>query len=133
MLTLRWTTTGSGLSVAEPTILAGRLPFRSTWQFLHAVWWARRIRHELANAGGLAGHSLALDIRGRCVWTVSAWRSRTSLNRFDHSPLHQRAKTALRPGMLPSTFVMWTATAGENPVSWDEIRARIAGSAQPAD
>jgi heme-degrading monooxygenase HmoA len=132
MLTLPWTTTGSAPLVDQPTVLAGRLPFRSLRQLLPAVWWAHRIRGQLAHTRGLAGHSLAIDFRNRTVWTVSVWTSRTSLNEFDHSAVHQGAKAGLRSQMLPSTFVMWTHPGSEIPVSWPEIRARIAGATRPA-
>jgi heme-degrading monooxygenase HmoA len=82
-------------------------------------------RRGLAGAPGLIGYSLAVEIAGTTVWTVSAWTCRAALAAFDRTPAHRSAKSELREQMLPSTLVVWTCPVEELPVSWTDARCRV--------
>ena len=108
------------------TVFAAHLPVRSRRDLARALWWMLPIRRRLAHTAGLLGHALAVN--GCAVWTVSAWTDRVALARFDRSGIHRRAKAALRPVLLPSTFVVWSCPIDELPVAWAEVRSRIAAA-----
>lgn len=125
MLTLPWTTITKGSPDRGCTVIAARLPLRSFRSLPAALTWTWRLRRQLGAAPGVAGHATALELTDLALWTVSAWTSRTDLTRFDHSDLHQAAKTILRPQLWPATLAVWTCPHGALPVPWAEVRARI--------
>ena len=90
----------------------------------------RRTRRDLAIAPGLALHAAAVDLSAPALLTVSAWTNRADLVRFEHSRAHQAAKSALRPRLWPATFAVWTCRCSDLPVTWAEVRRRIAVARQ---
>jgi hypothetical protein len=121
-----WTSVGRSPDTAgECTIFAARLPVRSYRQIPRLLWFALRIRRQLAHSPGLLGYTFALDMRPKTLWTTSAWAHRTGLAHFDRTAPHRTAKKSLSPGLLPSTFVVWTCPIDQLPVPWDETRARL--------
>ena len=71
------------------------------------------------------GHALAVELRARVLWTVSAWTDRADLTRFERSSTHRGAKDRLRDDLAPSTFAVWRCPAGDLPIAWTDIRHRI--------
>jgi len=129
MPALPWTKTGTPEPDAVLTVMASRLPLRSHRdlpRFFRHTWLVRR---QLLRSPGLVGFSLDAHPLGKTFWTVSAWSSRPDLGAFDRSGPHGAAKAAIRPTMRPSTFVMWTCHPEDLPISWDEVRERIAAVA----
>src|SRR5918995_1967698 len=127
MPALPWTTTSRPPDPnTECTVLAAKLPLRSHRDLPRLAYWTLRIQHQLGRAPGLIGYAVAPEILDKTLWTVSAWRRRTDLAGFDRSGAHQTAKRLLRTTMLPSTLVVWDCPAHQLPVSWDEVRHRIA-------
>ena len=57
--------------------------------------------------------------------TVSAWMGRHELHQFDRAEPHSLAVKAMRSLMGRPTFVTWTTTAVDLPISGDEVRRRI--------
>ena len=129
MPALPWIKTGIPEPDAGITVMASRLPLRSHRdipRFLKHTWLVRR---QLVRSPGLIGYSLDARLLGKTFWTVSAWSGRGGLGAFDRSGPHHAAKGAIRPTMRPSTFVMWTCRPEDLPISWDEVRERIAAVA----
>lgn len=125
MLTTRW----KPAEVTYPggvTVIAGRLPLRSLRAAPAVLGWTWRIRRELDAA---AGYSLGWELSGPALWMVSAWHSRGALTAFEHTAAHEQAKAALRPGLRPPTFVVWSCSGADLPVPWPEVRRRIAAAA----
>lgn len=110
---------------ADLTVIASRLPLRTHRHVPRFLWHTWLVHRELARSPGLVGYSLDARLLGKTFWTVSAWRSRPDLGGFDRSNPHLTAKDAIRPAMLPSTFVMWRCRAEGLPISWQEVRGRI--------
>jgi hypothetical protein len=131
MLTLSWTATHPG-SDADCTVIAGRLPLRAHRDLAPGITWLRRTRRHLATAPGLVGHAAAVETREPALWIVSAWTNRADLVRFDHSDAHHAAKLALRPHLWPATFAVWTCRPTDVPVTWNDVRQRIAAASIPA-
>jgi hypothetical protein len=109
----------------ECTVMGSRLPlasYRHIPAFLRATL---RIRRQLARTPGLVGYSLNAQLLRKTFWTVSAWSSRESLEQFARTDPHHADIGEIRPAMLPTTFVFWTARANSLPIGWDEVRRRI--------
>lgn len=117
---------------ADLTIIASRLPLRSHRHIPRFLWHTWLVHRQLARSPGLVGYSLDARLLGKTFWTVSAWKNRPDLGAFDRSSPHRAAKDAVRPAMLPSTFVMWSSRTDLLPVPWQEVRGRIeAAGTQP--
>lgn len=126
MFTLPWTTVSRPDPATECSVLAVRLPLRLHRDMPRFLWWALRVKGQLATSPGLLGYALAAQVTNKTFWTVSAWTRRGELARFDRTDPHRAAKRRLGPVMLPSTLVVWTCHAGDLPIGWEEIRRRIA-------
>jgi len=116
---------------ADLTVIASRLPLRSHRhipRFLGHTW---QVQRGLARSPGLVGYSMDARLLGKTFWTVSAWKKRPDLGAFDRSSPHRTAKDAIRPAMLPSTFVLWTCRADALPITWQEVRHRVEAAAMP--
>jgi hypothetical protein len=109
----------------ECTIMASRLPLRSHASIPRFVLWTLRIRRQLARTPGLVGYALDAHLIGKTFWTVSAWTSGKELGQFNRADPHHTGTATIRPAMLPTTFIVWTARAGDLPVHWDEVRRRL--------
>lgn len=122
---LPWTTITEVDPATQVTVMASRLPLR---RHRHVPGFLRstlRIRRQLARSEGLVGYALDAKLVGKTFWTLSAWTDRPSLGRFDRADPHRGEVDATRPRMLPTTFVLWTTTAGELPVDWAEAVRRV--------
>ena len=133
MLTVPWKSAHAVAPTHTCTVIAARLPLRSSRAIPASVIWAWRIRRHLATTPGVVGHALALEAAGPALWTVSAWSSRTHLSAFDRSDLHQAAIDVLRPRMHPATLAVWSCAASELPAQWCDVRRRIAAGTARAD
>jgi hypothetical protein len=132
MLTVAWTTIHPAPPGHTCTVIAARLPLMSFQAIPASLVWAQRIRRHLAATAGVVGHSLALEMAGPALWTVSAWSSRTHLNAFHRSDLHQAAIAVLQPKLHPLTLAVWSCTASELPAQWPDVRRRIAAGTERA-
>jgi hypothetical protein len=115
----------------ECTVMASRLPLRSHTTIPKFLLWTLRIRRQLAHAPGLVGYALDAHLLRKTFWTVSAWTGGRDLGTFNRTEPHRSGTDALRPAMLPATFVVWTARAGDLPIRWDEVRRRIDATSRP--
>ena len=115
------------------TIMASKLPLRSHRHIPRFHWHTWLVHRQLAGSSGLVGYSMDARLLGKTFWTISAWKNRPDLGGFERSSPHRTAKNAIRPAMLPSTFVMWTCRAGALPITWQEVRRRVEAAAIPSD
>ena len=122
---LPWTSRATLAPDTECTVMGSRLPLRSHRSIPRFMLWTLRIRRQLADSPGLVGYALDAHLVDKTFWTVSAWTGRPELASFDRTDPHAAAKSAIGPAMLPTTFVFWSCTAADLPVSWDEVRRRI--------
>jgi heme-degrading monooxygenase HmoA len=132
MPALPWLTIAVPDPDAELTVMASRLPLRSHANVPRFLVQTLRVRRQLDRSPGLIGYSLDAHLLTKTFWTVSAWRSRPDLGTFDRSSPHAAAKGTLRSSMMPSTFVMWRCLPEELPITWGEVRERIAVAASAA-
>ena len=129
MPALPWITVATPDRDANLTIIASRLPLRSHRDIPRFLWHTWLVQRQLAHSPGLVGYSLDARLWRKTFWTVSAWVSRPELGGFDRSSPHRAAKDAIRPAMLPTTFVMWRCRADCLPVTWVEVRGRVEAAA----
>ena len=120
-------------SVPDPArdyvVMASRLPlarYRDLAAFMSATG---AIRTQLAGADGLIGYALDAHPVQKTFWTVSAWDSQESLDAFSHADPHRTRVTVIRPRMRPTTFTFWSVPGADLPISWTEVRRRIAAEA----
>ena len=132
MPALPWLTIADPDPDAELTVMASRLPLRSHANIPAFLVQTLRVHRQLARSPGLIGYSLDAHMLTKTFWTVSAWRSRPDLGTFDRTSPHTAAKGALRSSMMPSTFVMWRCRPEDLPITWGEVRERIAVAATAA-
>jgi len=125
MPALPWINVDTADHDADLTIIASRLQLRFHRHIPRFLWHTWLVHRRLARSPGLVGYSIEARLLGKTFWTVSAWANRSDLGRFDRSSPHRAAKKAIRPGMLPSTFVMWTCRPAALPITWREVRGRV--------
>ena len=132
MPALPWIKVSTPEPGTELTVMASRLPLRSHRHIPGFLRWTVRIRGQLSRAPGLVGYSLDAHLLEKTFWTLSAWTGRPAMEDFVRQDPHAAGMGSIRPHMRPSTFVFWTATAGELPIRWDDARRRIAEKMQTA-
>jgi hypothetical protein len=108
--------------------MASRLPLS---HYRHIPVFLRRalaIRRQLAQADGLIGYALDADLIHKTFWTVSAWRDREALSRFNRANPHRAIAGEAQRWMQPTAFVFWACTTADLPIGWAEARKRIAAA-----
>lgn len=125
MPALPWINVETADHDADLTIIASKLPLRSHRHLPRFLWHTWLVHRQLARSPGLVGYSMDARLMGKTFWTVSAWKNRPDLGGFDRSSPHRAAKDAIRPAMLPSTFVMWRCRADTLPITWQEVSDRV--------
>jgi len=122
---LPWSTVSTPQSRTDLVVMASRLPLRSYRHIPTFLGWALKIRRQLASAQGLVGYALDADITAKTFWTLSAWSGQDAIDRFVRLDPHRTGMAAIRPHMLPSTFVLWSVRAGDVPIDWHEGKDRV--------
>jgi hypothetical protein len=122
---LPWARVGEVPSDTEVTIMGSRLPLQSYRHVPRFLLATLRIRRQLARSEGLVGYALDAELTRKTFWTVSAWAGEDVLQGFNRADPHHAETVAIKPMMLPSTFVFWTGKAADLPVDWRDVRARI--------
>lgn len=75
---------------------------------------------------GVLGVALKAEMFKGVFWTYSAWAEKSAIYKYASTDPHKSTVARKRKVMREATFVFFTAPAAELPMSWDEIRARIA-------
>jgi hypothetical protein len=131
MPALPWTTFSPPDPDREYRVMASRLPlarYRDMPAFLSATM---AIRAQLARTSGLVGYALDAHLARKTFYTVSAWDSQDALDAFSRADPHRSRVSLIRPRMRPTTFTFWSIPGSGLPVSWTEVRRRIAGAEEP--
>lgn len=129
MPALPWRTFDAVNPAHEYTVMASRLPlarYRDVPAFLQATM---HIRRQLRRADGLLGYGLDAKLFRRTFWTLSVWRDADALAAFARTDPHAAHVERIRPLMNTTTFVTWTTTGDQLPVTWDHARQRISAAA----
>lgn len=85
---------------------------------------------------GLLGVALKAEMLRGTFWTYSAWTDKSAIYAYAGAEPHKSTIERKRKVMREATFVFFDAPVDELPMSWDEIRRRIAeqrDSAQSKD
>ncbi|WP_218025248.1 hypothetical protein [Nocardia jejuensis] len=75
---------------------------------------------------GVLGVGLKAEMRKGTFWTYSAWVDKAAIYAYAGAEPHRSTVARKRKVMREATFVFFTAPAAELPMSWAEIRRRIA-------
>ncbi|MFE3190838.1 hypothetical protein ACFXHA_17640 [Nocardia sp. NPDC059240] len=111
---------------AEVQCMASRLEvenLRSAPGFLMAslaLWWQAR------RSPGALGVALKAEMFKGVFWTYSAWENKAAIYAYAGAEPHKSTVARKRKVMREATFVFFDAPVVELPLSWDEIRRRIA-------
>jgi hypothetical protein len=106
--------------------MASRLPLARYWNLPAFLSATLAIRTQLASASGLIGYALDAHLARKTFYTVSAWESQDALDAFSRADPHRGRVSVIRPRMRPTTFTFWTVPGADLPISWAEVRRRIA-------
>ncbi len=109
----------------ELTVMVSRLPLRHYRHIPAFMRWTLRIRGQLSDAPGLVGYSLDAHLFRKTFWTLSAWTGHEAMEAFVRTDPHRTGMAAIRPHMDKSSFVFWTVTAADLPVTWKDARRRM--------
>ncbi|WP_395571998.1 DUF3291 domain-containing protein [Streptomyces sp. BK79] len=126
MPTLPWTTAGRPPRTTEVHVFASRFETRTLWGALAFLARTPGVWRQVRGAPGAYGASLKAEPFKRTFWTLSAWESPEALRAFARSGAHAPASRKLSAQMRDAKFTTWTVTSEELPVSWAEVRRRLA-------
>ncbi|MEV0342638.1 hypothetical protein AB0H49_26785 [Nocardia sp. NPDC050713] len=85
-----------------------------------ALWWQAR------RSPGVLGVALKAEMLKGTFWTYSAWEDKAAIYAYAGSEPHKSTVERKRKVMRDATFVFFSAPVDELPLSWGEIRRRIA-------
>ena len=128
MPALPWTTFSPPDPARDYVAMASRLPLARYWDLPAFLSATLAIRSQLASASGLIGYALDAHLARRTFFTVSAWESQDALDAFSRADPHRGRVSVIRPRMRPTTFTFWTVPGADLPISWTEVRRRIAAT-----
>ncbi len=125
MATLPWVT------INRPTtdtvqIMASRLEVRSLRHVPRFFLTSIRLWRQARHSPGAIGVTLRADLIARTFWTLSAWSDADAIGTYARTDPHASAITHARSVIRESTFVFWSAPAGELPIDLAQARRRIA-------
>ncbi|MEU6034118.1 DUF3291 domain-containing protein [Actinomadura sp. NPDC047616] len=126
MPTLPWTEPESPDAEAEALVMASRLEVRSLRHVPGFLLASMALWRQARRSPGAWGVGLKAQLLRRTFWTVSAWRDKAALDAYAAAEPHRSAMRRKRSVMRESTFVFWTVPVEDLPITWDEVRRRIA-------
>jgi hypothetical protein len=107
-------------------VLTSTLPLKSYRDVPRFLRWTLRIRRQLAKAEGAAGYSLDARLLRKTFYTLSAWSSAETMNRFVHSGDHASMLADMAGRLGQPVFVESNASPAELPLDWDAAKQRLA-------
>ncbi|MFI1918151.1 hypothetical protein [Nocardia sp. NPDC020380] len=81
---------------------------------------------------GAVGVALKAEMLKGTFWTYSAWEDKAAIYAYAAAEPHKSTVARKRKVMREATFVFFSAPVAELPLSWDEIRRRIAEERESA-
>src|SRR5689334_15388791 len=122
-------------TVNEPTqeevlVMASRLELKS-FRHIPAFFKASMsLLQQARRSQGAIAVSLKAHLTKRTFWTVSAWTDKRSVHTYAATEPHKSAMPRFRPAMKEATFVFWTASSKDLPITWNEVSRRVAEERQ---
>jgi heme-degrading monooxygenase HmoA len=126
MPTLAWTAADRPQHGTAVHVFASRFETRTLWGALKFLARTPGVWRQVRDAPGTYGAALKAEPFKRTFWTLSTWESPEALKDFARSGVHAPASRRLSTEMRDAKFASWTASGDEPPVSWAEVRRRLA-------
>ncbi|MEV0248850.1 hypothetical protein AB0H76_19765 [Nocardia sp. NPDC050712] len=125
MPTLPWKTV-TPPTTAEVQCMASRLEITSVRHAPGFLLASLRLWRQALRSPGVLGVALKADMLNGTFWTYSAWTDKSAIYAYARAEPHRSTIERKRKVMREATFVFFDAPAAELPLSWEEIRRRIA-------
>ncbi|QIS10367.1 hypothetical protein [Nocardia arthritidis] len=106
--------------------MASRLEVKSLLDVPGFLIASLALWRQARRSPGALGVALKAEMPKRTFWTYSAWQDKAAIYAYAGSEPHKSTIERKRKVMREATFVFFNASVDELPVSWDEIRRRIA-------
>ncbi|WP_031037243.1 hypothetical protein [Streptomyces sp. NRRL F-5650] len=130
MPTLPWTIPHTPPQHGTAYVMASRFEVRTLKgvprYFLRSLAAWKQVR----SAPGAYGASLIAQPSRRVFHTLSAWQDRDALYVYAGSEPHRGIATSLRSTMRDSTFTFWEVDVATLPITWDDVKRRLAEQAR---
>ncbi|WP_326824662.1 DUF3291 domain-containing protein [Streptosporangium sp. NBC_01639] len=110
----------------EALVMASRLEVKSLRQVPGFLMASVTLLRQARRSPGALGVALKAELFKRTFWTVSAWTDRAAVQAYAVTEPHKSTMRRKRAVMRESTFVFWTVPTGELPITWDQVRHRLA-------
>ncbi|WP_433202468.1 hypothetical protein ACQP1G_12330 [Nocardia sp. CA-107356] len=125
MPTLPWMTVNAP-TAPEAQCMASRLEVKSWWHTPGFLLASLALWRQARRSPGALGVALKAEMWKCTFWTYSAWTDKAAIYAYAGAEPHKSTIQRKRKVMREATFVFFTAPVDELPLSWDEIRRRIA-------
>ncbi|MGW4767724.1 hypothetical protein ACWEO2_06720 [Nocardia sp. NPDC004278] len=125
MPTLPWMTVNAP-NAPEAQCMASRLEVKSIWHAPAFLLASLTLWRQARRSPGALGVALQAEMWKGTFWTYSAWTDKAAIYAYAGAEPHKSTVQRKRKVMREATFVFFTAPVDELPMSWDEIRRRIA-------
>ncbi|WP_433733109.1 hypothetical protein ACQP0C_12675 [Nocardia sp. CA-129566] len=125
MPTLPWMTVNAP-TAPEAQCMASRLEVESVRHAPAFLLASLRLWRQARRSPGALGVALKAEMWKGTFWTYSAWTDKAAIYAYAGAEPHRSTVQRKRKVMREATFVFFTAPVDELPMSWDEIRRRIA-------
>ncbi|MFX0576621.1 hypothetical protein [Nocardia nepalensis] len=125
MPTLPWMTVNAP-TASEAQCMASRLEVKSVLHAPAFLMASLALWRQARRSPGALGVALKAEMFKGTFWTYSAWTDKAAIFAYAGAEPHKSTVQRKRKVMREATFVFFTAPVDELPMSWDEIRRRIA-------
>jgi hypothetical protein len=124
----------SAPTAPEAQCMASRLEVKSVRDAPAFLIASLTLWRQARRSPGALGVALKAEMLKGTFWTYSAWTDKEAIYTYARTEPHKSTIARKRKVMREATFVFFTAPVDELPMSWDEIRRRVAeerASAKP--
>jgi hypothetical protein len=125
MPTIPWMTVDAP-TAPEAQCMASRLEVKSLRQAPGFLLASLALWRQARRSPGALGVALKAEMLKGTFWTYSAWTDKAAIYAYAGAEPHRSTVARKRKVMREATFVFFSAPAEELPMSWEEIRGRIA-------
>ncbi|MFF2549866.1 hypothetical protein ACFVUS_02655 [Nocardia sp. NPDC058058] len=114
----------------EVQCMASRLQVKSLRDVPGFLIASMALWRQARRSPGAVGVALDAELFKGTFWTYSAWTDKAAIYAYAGAEPHKSTIERKRKVMKEATFTFFSAPAAELPMSWDEVRRRIAAQSE---